>query len=342
MEPSREAFRIKRRLKWDDRGVASTVGTIMALMVVMTFMSMIVNQYVPVWMKDAESAHMNEVYGQFGTLKGSIDLQVLSCVAMKILDEPCMKSSGFSPIEIGIDGVPIFSAPTVGELSAHRDEGKFAVNFSYLYDVAGSNETFYVRQNSSGNIVLEARNRYFVQQTLVYEGGAVIRSQQDGELVKGEPPFMVTVAGTNVQIWTSLISLHGEGSVGGIGTQGIHHDLIDADHDAYASVNSDVTIVHWTQYDVAWYDFFNETLSRAYGVTEVDYESDPDYDWYLTGGPGSEQEEASNPYYIVQRTQFDDYSLVEVTIESDDVEISQLTLTSAHFDVVVGETSSRT
>jgi hypothetical protein len=339
MEPSGRPFRIKRKLNWDDRGVASTVGTIMALMVVMTFMSMIVNQYVPVWMKDAESAHMNEAYGQFGTLKGSMDLQVLSCVVMLQYNEPCMKSSGFSPIEIGIDGVPIFSAPTVGDLSAHRDAGKFSVNFSYQYEVEGANQTFYVQENSTGNIVLDVANRYFVPQTLTYEGGAIIRSQREGEVVKGEPSFMITKTGDYVEIWMYLITLHGDGSVTGIGTQGIHHDLVGVSSDAYTGVNSDVTIVHWTENDKAWYDFFNETLSRAYGVTETDYEENapPEWDWFDNG----QQEKATNPYFIVERTVYNNYSLVEVTIESDDVNIGRYTLVSSHFDIIVGETSSR-
>ncbi|MFQ5909711.1 MAG: hypothetical protein ACE5IJ_03205 [Thermoplasmata archaeon] len=339
MEPSHKAFRIKRKLRWDDSGVASTVGTIMALMVVMTFMSMIVNQYVPVWMKDAETAHMNEVYGQFGTLKGSIDMQILACVVMQQNNEPCMKSSMFSPITIGIDGVPIFSAPSVGLLSANEESGKFSVNFSYQHDVGGTNETFYVKQNSSGNIVLEAKNRYFVPQTLVYEGGALIRSQRDGELVKGEPSFMVTKTGDYVEMWIYMITLYGDGSVGGVGTQGVHHDLISAPPEVYVGINSDVTIVHWTQYDKAWYDFFNETLSRTYGVTAEDYDSNspPEWDWYDTGV----QEKATNPYFIVKRTTLDGYSIVEVTIESDDVDIGRLTLVSSYFDVIVGETSSR-
>ncbi|MCJ2555654.1 MAG: hypothetical protein LN415_00885 [Candidatus Thermoplasmatota archaeon] len=340
MEPSRRAFRIKRKLKWDNKGVASTVGTIMALMVVMTFFSMIVNQYVPVWMKDAESAHMNEVYGQFGTLKGSVDLQVLSCVIMLRQNEPCMRSSGFTPIEVGIDGVPIFSAPTVGELTGREDRGKFSVNFSYQHDVGGTNETFYVKQNASGNIVLEVANRYFVRQTLTYEGGAIIRSQEEGEVIKGEPSFMVSKKGDYVEIWMYLIDLYGDGSVGGIGTQGVHHDLNGASWDEYSNVNSDVTIVHWTQNGKAWYKFFNETLSSAFGVTEQDYEdnSPPDWDWYGSGA----QEKATNPYFVVKRTVFDDYSLIEVTIESDDVDIGRLTLVSSNFDVVIGETSSRT
>lgn len=340
MEPLVEALRIRRKLSWDKKGVASTVGTIMALMVVMTFMSMIVNQYVPVWMKDAESAHMNEVYGQFGSMKGSIDLQVLSCIVTQQAGEPCMKSPGFTAIEVGIDGVPIFAAPTVGDLYASQNEGKFSVNFSYIHDVGGTNQTFHVAQNSSGIIELVAHNRYFPAQTLTYEGGGLVRSQFEGQVMKGEPSFMIEVISDHVKLWFYTISLFGEGSVGGIGTQGVHHDLIGAAYDVYHTINSDVTIVHWTQYDKAWYDFFNETLSRAYGISEEDYESGspPEWDWYDTGL----QEKATNPYYVIKRSIFDDHSIVEVTIEEDNVSIDEFTMVSAYFDVIVGETSSRT
>ncbi|MCK4454994.1 MAG: hypothetical protein KAU99_01455, partial [Thermoplasmata archaeon] len=221
--------------------------------------------------------------------------------------------------------------------------GKFSVNFSYQHEVKGTNQTFYVKQNSSGNIVLNVANRYFVRQWLTYEGGAIIRSQQEGEVVKGEPSFMVTKKGDYVEIWIYLMDLYGDGSVGGIGTQGVHHNLIGASYDVYENVNSDVTIVHWTQNGKAWYDFFNETLSRAYDVTEEDYEnnSPPEWEWSEIGQPGSEQEKATNPYFVVKRSQYDDYSIVEVTIESDDVDIGRLTLVSSYFDVIIGETSSR-
>src|SRR5438445_46768 len=54
-----------RDFRSDERAVASTVGTIMALLVFLTFLSVIVNQYVPIWMKDSEASHMNLSLGQF-------------------------------------------------------------------------------------------------------------------------------------------------------------------------------------------------------------------------------------------------------------------------------------
>src|SRR5213594_2634451 len=73
-----------RDIRGDEKGVASTVGTIMALLVFLTFLSLIVNQYVPVWMKDSEASHMNGALGQFRGIKGAIDLQILSAQASKI------------------------------------------------------------------------------------------------------------------------------------------------------------------------------------------------------------------------------------------------------------------
>src|SRR4030067_2659533 len=64
--------RLLPRRHWNDEGVASTVGTIMALLVFLTFLSHITNQYVPVWMKDSEAGHMGEVHGQIGKNKRDI------------------------------------------------------------------------------------------------------------------------------------------------------------------------------------------------------------------------------------------------------------------------------
>src|SRR5438445_12322504 len=69
---SRGTFMMKRarRIRRDESGVASTVGTIMALLVFLTFISLIVNQYVRVCMKDSEASHMGNAFGEFGASKG--------------------------------------------------------------------------------------------------------------------------------------------------------------------------------------------------------------------------------------------------------------------------------
>jgi len=121
-----------RDIRRDEEGVASTVGTIMALLVFLTFLSLIVNQYVPVWMKDSEASHMNGALGQFGGIKGSIDLQVLAAQAAQIAGAHYIPVTASSAVSIGVDGVPIFAASTLGTIQSFPDAGPFTVQFDYL------------------------------------------------------------------------------------------------------------------------------------------------------------------------------------------------------------------
>src|SRR6266496_4163795 len=100
---SGESMRVLiRELRSDERGVASTVGTIMALLVFLTFLSLIVNQYVPVWMKDSEASHMNNALGQFSSMKSAIDLQNLAAQGSGSDYVPVTAASA---VTLGVEGV---------------------------------------------------------------------------------------------------------------------------------------------------------------------------------------------------------------------------------------------
>src|SRR6266571_1318607 len=196
---SGESMRVLiRELRSDERGVASTVGTIMALLVFLTFLSLIVNQYVPVWMKDSEAAHMNTALGNFGSLKGAIDLQVLASQAARNAGAFYIPTTASAAIGLGVDGVPIFAAPTIGTLKSSPDSGPFTVQFSYL--IRGVPTP--VREQSNGTIDLDVANRYYVPQRVAYENGAVIRYQGDGQVVRAQPTYAV--------IWINHTSRYGQ------------------------------------------------------------------------------------------------------------------------------------
>src|SRR5207253_11065049 len=72
-----------RDLRVDEEGVASTVGTIMALLVFLTFLSLTGNQDLPVWIKDSQASPMNNALGQVGGLKDAIYLQILVAEAAR-------------------------------------------------------------------------------------------------------------------------------------------------------------------------------------------------------------------------------------------------------------------
>ena len=303
----RRMLRPKKR--WNDEGVASTVGTIMALLVFLTFLSLITNQYVPVWMKDSEAAHMGESLGQFGDFKSDIDTQILGAQVAQQMRRHFIPYTSFATVKLGVDGVPIFASPTLGELSVKQASAPWTIWFRY--SISGNNTTVPEATSCSltnpdlacgGYVRLHVFNRYFPPQSIAYENGALIRWQQDGELVKGEPTFQVVQSTNSTQVDFSLIQLFGAGGVAGVGSEGLQAQVVAADLQEYAKIRTDVWINHTTLWGPAWYRFFNSTLARAFDVGAGDYETNPDFQYdelYAQGGRVL-QLRADNPYYFVQ------------------------------------------
>jgi hypothetical protein len=252
-----------RRLRKDEEGVASTVGTIMALLVFLTFLSLIVNQYVPVWMKDSESAHMNGVLGQFGNMKGSVDLQVLGAQIAQDAGTHYIPITTASAVTLGVDGVPIFSAPTVGEMTLNPNAAPWTVAF--FYDIRGVSTR--VDEFSSGTMELNVGNRYFVPQRIAYENGGVIRSQADGQVVRAPPTFEAVPLNSTLDVSFQLITLYGSGSVSGTSTEVVNTKLFGLDRQDYTDIRSTIWINHTSSYGVAWYQFFNGTLAKNLVIT---------------------------------------------------------------------------
>lgn len=287
-----------RRIRDDESGVASTVGTIMALLVFLTFISLIVNQYVPVWMKDSEASHMGNAFGQFGSLKGSVDLQMLAAQMATNAGVDYIPISSFTPVTLGVEGVPIFTSATLGVLEANTTQRPFSTQFHYLI---GSTVTV-VNTRSSGAVALEMFNRYYMHGFLTYENGAVIRAQTDGQAVRADPTFDVTIIGNTVRIATTHISLFGEGSVQGSSTEGVHTKLLGVARDDYTRVNTDVWMNATTTVGVAWVSFYNKTLGNAFGIDAGDFVGGCPTTCFTSSLSGSRVQSVTivTPYYRVE------------------------------------------
>ncbi len=292
-----------RELRSDERGVASTVGTIMALLVFLTFLSLIVNQYVPVWMKDSEASHMNTALGNFGSLKGAIDLQVLAAQAARNAGAFYIPTTASAAIGLGVDGVPIFAAPTIGTLKSSPDSGPFTVQFSYL--IRGVPTP--VRDQSNGTIDLDVANRYYVPQRVAYENGAVIRYQGDGQVVRAQPTFAVIKTNNSLDISFGLVSLYGTGAIAGTSTEIVNTQVFAFDRQDYRGFasNAVVWINHTSRYALAWYTFLNQTLADALklGGTYVSTPLDQTFTGMLGALPVYQITSRSNPstgIYIMQ------------------------------------------
>ena len=265
--------RIKKSPRWDkDEGVASTVGTIMALLVFITFFGIFTNQFVPVWMNDNESSHMSSAIQQFSTIKSSIDLSI-SNYANSLVDPAPI----FVPVTLSSAGIPVFAAGTAGILSFMPISltTKPIFNITYTYQ-SGSILNVLSPSNdgqSGGMLDLYCPNRYFVEQHLVYENGALILNQSDGEYVIAGPQLSIRnggdVANPSITVMVTYLSLYGTSvTVGGTGSKGVIADLQYAGTSAYTNPGlSDLTIQLVTKHGTAWYNYFNRTLGQA-GLVE--------------------------------------------------------------------------
>ena len=253
----RRIGRILPAKTWNNEGVASTVGTIMALMVFLSFLSLMTNSYVPVWMEDNESNHVNVVENQFGTLKWSVDNQILGAQITGHSDVVM-----YTPITLSAEGVPVFASPTAGALQIIPESGSvsgMSVSFNYS---TGSN-SYTITERSGGNVALYMPNRYFVQQTIVYENGAIIVNQSDGEVVRAAPDFKLETYQGNIRMILTQVSIQGTNqSVAGFGTRGVNTNLVYCDFQEYDNVTTDVTLTITTPYGEAWEAFMTSYLGQ--------------------------------------------------------------------------------
>lgn len=262
-------IKIKRKKKWDDEGVASTVGTIMALLVFLTFLGMFTNQYIPIWMKENENNHMNDVVSQFSDLKMGVDILILSSDEGETASAPI-----YTPIKLHADGVPVFASATAGRLSftAESDGGypSFAVSFPYYVLDESSNPVYYDFNSSKGgkaggNLEFYGPNRYYVQQTLAYENGAIILNQTDGEVMLTGMSLRIVKYGDDLIVKMTQISFSGVNkTIGGYGTKGVSTTL---EYSSYTKLRNssttggilNITII--SKFGTAWADYFTGILT---------------------------------------------------------------------------------
>lgn len=241
-------IRTNNKIQDSEEGVATTVGTIMALLIFLSIFSLITQQYVPVWMEDNEAYHMDEVKSQFAQMKGNIDSLILN------------NNKGYptyTPIKLGSEGIPMFSEETMGIISQESYWGESSPGMELNFNHDGNRYQF----SASGNISIEVLNRYFEQQTLIYEYGAIILEQGDDSIVRASPPISINEVNNEYTIQISVIDIIGENSRhGGAGTVGVTAQLLSRSSSTFSSGVSDFSFSIKTTYPQAWKSWFiNET-----------------------------------------------------------------------------------
>jgi hypothetical protein len=255
----------------------------MALLVFLAFMAMITNSYVPAWMLDNERAHMNEVIDQFGQLKGKVDSMV---VEMNVKGTSVTKM--YAPIALGSAGVPLFAVPTAGILRYNpMGSGTTGTQVEFNYTANSASQHMLIT-GGGGKVELEVPNRYYVQQTVAYENGAIVVKQGDNSTIRAYPGLTMYYTGSDasrtVHIGYTEIDMIGTNeSIAGSDAAGLNIELVNIYAQSYTVSDGVCRISFITVYDQAWKDYIADmmvdtgidyTISEPYQISDGVYKID--------------------------------------------------------------------
>ena len=237
-----------KKLRGSDNALVGIVVTFLLIGLIVAVVSIIQTVYIPKWMEQTESEHMGEVADQFAQLKFAIDTQVA-------IHQP------HTPIAISI----ALGSRELPFLMSTRAFGSLDI-ISDSYRIVIEDRTGVIKFNNSlGTIKYSSSNAYFLDQSYIYETGAIVLSQYQGNIMSIKPTFSVQKE-ENVNISFTIINISkvgGKGSISGYGTYPIQTEYSPNSDKDFTSFEDISNITIYTDYQNAWYGFINGTLIKA-------------------------------------------------------------------------------
>ncbi|MEM0195838.1 MAG: hypothetical protein QW302_05565 [Thermoplasmatales archaeon] len=144
-----------------EEGVATAVGAILSILVVVLLLSIFVTSYVPSEMTVYEENYTSNLLNSVMQLNSYISVLYVSGQVGETVTVPFELESG---------SVPFFSSPTVGTISISGAK----INSPFFIKVSNATENL----TSGGYIYVSSNNRYYVDQSYYYALSSIIESQQ--------------------------------------------------------------------------------------------------------------------------------------------------------------------
>jgi hypothetical protein len=243
------------------------VGIVVAVLLIglaVAVTGMIQTVYVPQWMKQKEAGHMQEVSSQFVQLKYALDIQSL-----------VGENSAISTyINLGSEGIPIFS-------SGRTFDSLEILSNSCNITISNSTDsiTFLL-----GSIKYSSGNSYYVDQSFIFEAGALILNQLSNSILTGKPYLSVSNF-TNLSLTIiNILKIDGKEFAYGQGTYAIYTEFLDStNYVIYDFENITVT----TNYPDVWNVIFNSSTLKYSGFTYVINKTDDQVSAEFSGSLGN-------------------------------------------------------
>jgi len=219
-------------------GMISAILLIGLLIMVLSFVNY---SYVPRWVENEESSHMEMVSNQFAQLKYALDIQSL------INDNTALTTS----IKLSRDEIPF--------LDPYRNFGSITVKPDRCTFAIMDNNSNY-NNFTTDSIEFSSQNLYFVNQDYIFEAGAIILAQSNSSVMKGQPSVTVTEYGKNLSItFVNITGVRGKSFASGIGTYPIYTRVLST-NDQFTTIENVEKLTVFTNYPKAWYTIFNDSL----------------------------------------------------------------------------------
>lgn len=233
---------MKRKIKNSQEGVVGIVVSILLIGLITSVVSLVQTVYVPKWMEQKEAEHMDVILSQFSQLKSSIDTQITNHQP----DTPITTS-----VTLGSKELPyLMSVRSFGQLQILPGSS-----------ITISNSTF-SQTYQLGIIKYSSTNAYFIDQSYIYENGAIITSQAEGNMISIKPSFSIKNSAGTIILKLNVVNITGLGgkTIGsGFGTTSIQTEYYGKTTTTIEDVNQ-ITIT--TQFPNAWITFTNWLLKK--------------------------------------------------------------------------------
>jgi hypothetical protein len=238
--------------KTNENAVIGIVTAILIVGLIVIVISIIQIVYVPIIMEQREAEHMDRVAEQFGFLTSVIDNQAT-------YEKKGIPIASF--ITLGSKELPMLvSSKAYGTLEVLENSCVITIENNSIIDIF-----------SIGTINYSSTNAYYLDQSYIYEGGAMIVSQYQGNKMMASPGFFVyynrTSNTVNISFYVINISTIGLKTIAsGYGTYGLQTEYNKTSTDVFFMDICNVTID--SHFSNAWYVFINSLLKDA-GLNSV-------------------------------------------------------------------------
>lgn len=234
---------------------ASAVGVMLAVLIVLTIISVITLHYVPVWIKEKEANHMVIVANQFCDLQKAINNLIVSN------DTTTDISASFT---LGVEGMPLLGiGATSGNLELDPHASSFAIN----------NDSKILNITAMGRLKFDSGNRYYSRQSFIYENSAVVVKQREGNSLKAAPELSIyNISGIHLSIKLVSIQSNKKEVLGGSGTQTIKFKLLCSQYrEHFWNAGEKLEFNITSECPDLWEGLLNSTLKSALLNETTDY-----------------------------------------------------------------------